>query len=945
MFDIQYSYNTKGAVTGSMTSYYRSVSGIPFQGSITGTTLTVSAMYLPIPGTITIGMGVSGSGVTLGTYIVSQTSGTTGGAGDYVVSVSQSVSSTLMCNTGGLAFTVSTLANATITPMNVTAVVGGPIPIGITDYFIFGRDSSNTWIASSSTAVYITAGPSGGGTGNYTISAAQTTSLAAATVCVLVRYQQIQPAASNHTFTATSTWQQSGIVGFTSFQGLMLTNNDSVVTAGHFSAGLQYTILSIGNTDFTAIGATAIATFTGYISSSTLTVSTLTTGTIANNLYITGTGILPNTYITVFGTGTGGVGTYILNNSQTVASVGSPIAIVLQPPLGTIFTATATNYTSIHNSIKPNGKTPAISQYCQGNFSQTGSLSTGFYQVGTGSGTARHISVPTTPLTSRNVLNGFTNTPGRFVLQWTTTANLGCSVALDNIGFINHNNGHNFIFDWEASTTVADAFITSTVSNITVPQNSLFSFATIPSTVPNGQWAIQSVASTQNTSTAGPTTNAYTVSTGASGAYVIVFTANPLLAYPGQLMSGATNQGTLPYVIGSFSALNSVTATATTGGAVNFTVNSDTGSYFLYYGTSPTAGYPSINMSVTGTSVAANTIVTAVYPNIGMMVINNATTETINAGTVAVGANALTTGAPTTTFSGQNSNGAIFQGASISGTNVPANAIVLYSQAISSTGARVYVINLTISSAPSGTITISSAANSVSVTVANAGTVSGTGTFSTGNSGTTYVQTFYASAVVTNFWLLSPEINYYNNPFNHAKDSNGVINLPNVEIGVTTSVSRQLVTYRWVTLNGTSTTSTPVFYLAGGVLPPGLSLSTSGLISGTITTASLAEGENPYQFSVQVFYSLPTTPLQGTVRTSFIQAFEMTITKAITSTVIPTNNLELVTATVSITDGGRNPLPPVTLQTNVVNPINGTADAVMRPATVDKLQTPVIVIG
>lgn len=62
------------------------------------------------------------------------------------------------------------------------------------------------------------------------------------------------------------------------------------------------------------------AVVTGDIASTTLTVSAVTSGTIKLGMEITGTGVTAGTRITDFGTGSGGVGTYIVNNSQTVSS-------------------------------------------------------------------------------------------------------------------------------------------------------------------------------------------------------------------------------------------------------------------------------------------------------------------------------------------------------------------------------------------------------------------------------------------------------------------------------------------------------------------------------------------------------------------------------------------------------------------------------------------------
>jgi len=62
------------------------------------------------------------------------------------------------------------------------------------------------------------------------------------------------------------------------------------------------------------------AVFTGSISGTTLTVTAVTSGTIKVGSDVTGTGVFIPTYITALGTGTGGIGTYTVDASQTVAS-------------------------------------------------------------------------------------------------------------------------------------------------------------------------------------------------------------------------------------------------------------------------------------------------------------------------------------------------------------------------------------------------------------------------------------------------------------------------------------------------------------------------------------------------------------------------------------------------------------------------------------------------
>lgn len=119
--------------------------------------------------------------------------------------------------------------------------------------------------------------------------------------------------------------------------GNILTSQTvSTVSAGSFAVGTQYTISTIGSTDWTAIGATANGSVTGSIATTTLTVTAVGSGTLAVGTYISGTGVTAGTYITALGTGTGGTGTYTVSASQTVAST----TITLQPNVGTVFTAT-----------------------------------------------------------------------------------------------------------------------------------------------------------------------------------------------------------------------------------------------------------------------------------------------------------------------------------------------------------------------------------------------------------------------------------------------------------------------------------------------------------------------------------------------------------------------------------------------------------------------------
>ena len=89
-----------------------------FVGSISATTLTVSSIT---SGSITVGMTISGTGVTAGTYI------TAGSGTSWTVSVSQSVSSTTITGSGAIVYLPSTLT-ASI-KFEVVQIGPGPVQI------------------------------------------------------------------------------------------------------------------------------------------------------------------------------------------------------------------------------------------------------------------------------------------------------------------------------------------------------------------------------------------------------------------------------------------------------------------------------------------------------------------------------------------------------------------------------------------------------------------------------------------------------------------------------------------------------------------------------------------------------------------------------------------------------------------------------------------------
>lgn len=118
-----------------------------------------------------------------------------------------------------------------------------------------------------------------------------------------------------------------------------------------------------------------VAVVTGSISTTTLTVTAVQSGTLGVGDVLSGTGVTGGTYITALGTGTGGAGTYTVSASQTAAST---TITATQPAV--IFTA-AISGTTMTVSAVANG-TLAVGQIISG-----AGVTAGTYITALGTGT------------------------------------------------------------------------------------------------------------------------------------------------------------------------------------------------------------------------------------------------------------------------------------------------------------------------------------------------------------------------------------------------------------------------------------------------------------------------------------------------------------------------------------------------------------------------------
>jgi hypothetical protein len=148
------------------------------------------------------------------------------------------------------------------------------------------------------------------------------------------------------------------------------------------------------------ISTPSAAVFTGSISGTTLTVTNMTSGTITAGQALFGVDIAQATIITALGTGTGGVGTYTINISQTVASEGMNSAAV-----GCVFTGSIATTTLTVTSIASGSL--SVGQTIQGSGVTTGTIITA---LDTGTGLTGDYDVNKTQTVSSSTL---------YALNWT----------------------------------------------------------------------------------------------------------------------------------------------------------------------------------------------------------------------------------------------------------------------------------------------------------------------------------------------------------------------------------------------------------------------------------------------------------------------------------------------------------------------------------------------
>jgi hypothetical protein len=354
-----------GTGTGGTGTYTVSVSQ-----SVSSTTITGNSNQLNVTavasGALYVGDTVLGTGVFAGTTITAFGTGT-GGAGKYTLSIYQQInSSTLTTKSVQLNVTAVSIGKLNLgDAISGTGVASGTVITGFKNKFVGTASISGTTmtisaVTSGSVSVNdvvtgsgvvagttITAlGTGTGGVGTYTVSISQTT--ASTTISTYSNTVGIYAVNTPQTFASTTLTTQSTDLNITAVTNGVYNIGDVVsgtgVTSGTTitgfaskfsgtgSIGFQATgsitsttlniigivggIVSVGDTIASSVVFNCTASITGTI----MTVTAVSSGTLSVGDFVSGDGVTAGTKITALGTGAGGVGTYTVSASQTVAS-------------------------------------------------------------------------------------------------------------------------------------------------------------------------------------------------------------------------------------------------------------------------------------------------------------------------------------------------------------------------------------------------------------------------------------------------------------------------------------------------------------------------------------------------------------------------------------------------------------------------------------------------
>ena len=294
-------FNQSGTNTpqGSFTTTLSSPSG---WAAFTNNALTVTSLTMVTGG---------GIGFANGMYLQNPYSPAQGAScGGITASIAPGTAATFTGSISGTTLTVSGITGTIITGSILT---GGTVTAGT--FIVSG--SGTTW----------------------TVNISQTSTCTTSTPIVL-------------TVTGTNPNVYGELMVGTNITGTGVTANTFITAFGTVNSNQTGTYY-VSQSQTVSSGFYAIsygAVFTGTFSTTTLTVTAITSGMLIVGQVITGTSVTAGTYISALGTGTGGVGTYTLNQSATGTPTASTmyfavLSYAYQFPVGTTLSFTKSHGT------------------------------------------------------------------------------------------------------------------------------------------------------------------------------------------------------------------------------------------------------------------------------------------------------------------------------------------------------------------------------------------------------------------------------------------------------------------------------------------------------------------------------------------------------------------------------------------------------------------------
>ena len=342
-----------------------------FTATISGITMSVSAVAT---GGLEIGQNIFGTNVASNSVVLAQLAGTAGGAGTYQLSLPSTVSSSSLTSAVATAAFMATISGTTMT---VTSILSGSLRVNHT---INGYSTNITAISTGTS----------GGIGTYTLSSSTTVASSTLMIATVLPGTGDFVYSSNAVLTPGSTLAGANVDSSTKIVGpqiIAATASGSItgktfsssnidgtfapgygllgdgITPGTFftSATTVNRVHTISSTPMVGISGTwaqcitgsivgtvlttggtqtntfkpgmsifVNAFFTATISSSTMTVSAVSEGTLAIGMVVTGVGVPASTVITALASGT--TGAYTISTSATISSATVMMAEFILPP-------------------------------------------------------------------------------------------------------------------------------------------------------------------------------------------------------------------------------------------------------------------------------------------------------------------------------------------------------------------------------------------------------------------------------------------------------------------------------------------------------------------------------------------------------------------------------------------------------------------------------------